>query len=350
MKFLSLIAIGLSLTSVSLAQKKQNIIETQRENVIRTRPESELAVPTSLLTAGMIGIFAETAALLAPQSGTEMAFSANHFQFKSESKGSSYKGSGTLNNNTGMLYLAHAFNPNFFVGANIGYTQGENTFTNTKLSTGDQSSSNGKTTGFSDPTLNIGGRIDSASGSALLGLSANLSSESSEYESKRIDDNHSESQSDSRRGGVGITPSIAIFTNSPEKMIIGTKLAYTIMQERTSVSKNIGEWGTSKRTEKTTDGNIQNLSAFIESPDAQMSFGGAISYYKNESSTVKTENSKYENSAISLTSLSGFVKFKITKDFSLIPNASISKFNEGLSDNSEIKDIYSVGIFGKTTF
>ncbi|MGZ3771526.1 MAG: hypothetical protein ACXVCP_18210 [Bdellovibrio sp.] len=346
MKIATLIAAFLLSTNFAFAQSAKEVLTL--ENLKKqTENSDELATPTILQLSSVSFEKISGQQLLAPQHGTEFAFSVNQSHLMLSQENANMKGSGTTDYSMGSLTIAHALNSHLFFNAKLGYglSNGKSDYTAKVSNTLDTSKSNAD--GIIDPVVTIGGRINSGSVSSILSLGASLKTESyeSEYSQYR---NFGESKSNLKNGGYAYIPSVTIFSNSKSENLFGLSASYILQQERVEYSRE-SNGSTNKWT--MTNGNIQNISVFAETPENNVSFGGALTYTKHESTTSKNNNYNYksEGRALAYTSATAFAKIILAKNMVLVPSATIGRFGEGASE-LDTKDIYSVGFTGKTTF
>jgi hypothetical protein len=303
-----------------------------------------LATPSALLVThspftSVSGLFQ-----LAPQQGTEVLLSLSQTHIDVNFNRTSQSNSSDLDYSVGNLAVAHALTPNLFLGASIFMAQ---TQSKSEGTFGDEYSYQSKSTskGASDPTLSIGTRIDADSVSTLLGLGARIKSGDSTYTSNQ---ESRESESNIKSGGHAVIPAITVFSNSLSSSLIGASVSYTIQLERTSVDT----YSSGTVTSKQTGGNALNIATFAETPESELVFGGALAYSKSEGSKSKSENSTEETTSegLGVTTISGYMKYNINSQVSILPNISYGQFTGGFVDDASKKDIFSASITGKASF
>lgn len=348
MRVVLILAVGLLFENFVLAQTEENTSRIKDLNVEKGAIVEELATPSSLLV-NRPPLFAEfSSILLAPQYGTDVSIAINQSQVKFGRTNSDRKSSGVINYSLGVLAVAHAITPQFFIGANVSYGQNtsDDEYVDVKMGTTDVWEKNAH--GVADPIFNIGGRVNMGNVSTILVLGVSPRTEDNETEYTKSSDSKRVSEANLKKGGNAFIPSVTIFSNSKASPLLGVSLSYALMQERLISSKNSSgqttEW-------KTTHGNVQNISAFVESPNNQISFGGSLNYVKFEpvSNESKFDSYSYESDSLAYTTLTGFVKINTNKKFVLIPSATVGRLGEGASA-LDAKDIYSLGLTAKSVF
>ncbi|NUM58565.1 MAG: hypothetical protein HUU56_08035 [Bdellovibrionaceae bacterium] len=333
---------GLLVSNLTLAVSKSSSSQSSLSNAAE-KAENSLATPNTLfIGAGpLVGLYRTT--ILAPQHGTDLALSLSQSQIKFTFSGDYSKSSNTLNYNMENLAIAYAISPQLFIGASVGMGQSNGSSEYTYSPVGETTTSHSKSNGLMDPLLSIGGRIDASQISTILNLGTSIKTGDSEYTSTNSGTNR---EANLKNGASAIIPSVAVFTNSKSSTLLGFSASYTFMQEHSSIDRYNGKTSTGKGT----GGNIQNISVFAESPESSFVYGGALTYVKLEPSETKYETSTSTSFGLSYVTVTGFLKFSLNNNFSLIPSITLGRFGEGLGKESDTKDIYSAGLTGKATF
>ncbi|MCK6596892.1 MAG: hypothetical protein L6Q37_00895 [Bdellovibrionaceae bacterium] len=315
---------GLLVSNLTLAVSKSSSSQSSLSNAAE-KAENSLATPNTLfIGAGpLVGLYRTT--ILAPQHGTDLALSLSQSQIKFTFSGDYSKSSNTLNYNMENLAIAYAISPQLFIGASVGMGQSNGSSEYTYSPVGETTTSHSKSNGLMDPLLSIGGRIDASQISTILNLGTSIKTGDSEYTSTNSGTNR---EANLKNG------------------LLGFSASYTFMQEHSSIDRYNGKTSTGKGT----GGNIQNISVFAESPESSFVYGGALTYVKLEPSETKYETSTSTSFGLSYVTVTGFLKFSLNNNFSLIPSITLGRFGEGLGKESDTKDIYSAGLTGKATF
>lgn len=242
--------------------------------------------------------------------------------------------------NLGTLSVAHAFNRNFFAGASLSYGQSKSE--NEWESTGYKDSSTSKSSGVADPAFTLGGRVYTGPALFILALTTRIYTGDAEY--KNTADGTSENNV--KNGGSILTPSVTVHSNS-SGLVLGTTLSYSIMAEKTSKDTNTS--GAVSIT-KSTGGNVQNATLFIEGPKSNLAFRGSIDYTKIEVSTYAPNGGdRYQNTAMSFSSATVFFNAKVSSQFNVIPSISYGQLGQGF-DNVKTKDLYTASLTGRASF
>ncbi len=343
--FIIFSTMAFSLSGFAAQLNNSNTSTTTNENTFATK-KTYTAAPTALYISKspfdvFFGLGSE---FLAPVEGTDIALKLSQSQLKIGNNSEGGKGTSNTDLSVGSLGVAHAFNTQFFVGAgiNFGQSAGRNSWTSKQ--TGETSSSKSTSQGVSDPVLTVGGRLHSENVTTILALSGRISTGAQEDKDTSTASDDS-SKGNLKSGANALTPSMTVHTNSSD-LIIGGKLSYSIVSQKTS--KDIDNTGVESTT-KSTGGNIQRASLFLEVPKDQLSFGGSLDYTKFEGSKFKEENYEYKSKAGSFATATAFMNFNLSEKLNLIPSLSYGQLGQNFRELDK-KDLMTIGVVGKSTF
>lgn len=340
----STIAFSMTVFAASTSHKNTSTSSKFKET---SGQKSYISVPSALYISKSPFDLNFGTSFLAPVEGTELVLNLSQSQAKFESTSESGKSTSTNDFSMGTLGLAHAFNSKFFLSGGFSFGQSTGVSEWESNTIGNSSRSKSKSQGVSDPTITAGGRIQSESVTIIGALTAKIKTgDAEDKDTSKNNSDDSSSESNLKLGGNVLIPSVTVHTNS-SKLVLGGKVAYAIMLERTSkYTDNMGQDSISKQT----GGNAQMLSLFLEAPVNSLSFGGSLDYSKIERSKYKEEGvADSTSSPASFSTLTAFMNVGLADRFNLTPSVSYGQFGEGFRGVSR-KDFFSAGVVGKTTF
>ncbi len=284
--------------------------KVEKSTMTPTQRPPSLATPTNLN---------------APQSGFEITTSYAHLEGEVQIK--NLEGNSTFSSDGGVLSVAYGLTPNFFFGANIGYSTDKQKSDFAIAGQGSVQVKN--SSGYSDPKLMVGSRMNFGKLSVLGQLDADISTGSAEEQRKP----EQVTEKNNKPGGSIYTPSVSLFKNEKSGIILGSTLAYQIKQERKTTMKDLSGF---QSEGKTTGGNTLRIEAFVETPQTTHSFGALLGWSKSESekrvslATVETAGSETLIGT-------GFANIKASNSLSIIPSLSYKYFINDKSDGVELK-------------
>lgn len=284
---------------------------------------------------------------IAATNGTDVSLSMTQSQFNLENETiNNSHFNNQLNMTTVLLGVSQAFENSLFIDGHIGFAK--NSTDSENFNNDESTFETHDSTGILDPSITLGGIINTDPIQLILALTGKISTGNNEE--KEI--SNTSRESNMKIGGGSLTPSLTVYSEI-NKMRIGSSLAYTFSQEK--VSKR-----TSQTDETTTyyesGGNIQNLSLFIEIPTSFVIFGGSIDYTKIESRKSESKSSAFPEirhetkiSSASYSTITAFASIEMGTNFKLVPNLSYGQLDEG-SSFYKTNHLLSAGINGQITF
>lgn len=261
----------------------------------------------------------------APQSGFDLRMA--YTRSEAEIKIKNIDGVATSSQDIYTTNISYALNSHLYFGTGASYESGTTRADMALAGQGAIETTNQE--GGTDPNLFIGSRINLGAVSVIGNLDYLISTGKAETQRK----SQLVTDRSAKNGGSEVKPSIAIFTNSPSKMLIGSSLSYDFKLERKTEIKDPSGFVSEV---KTRGGNQAQARVFIQSPQDTLSFGAILSYNIAESTeeeslyTQKVDGSQWAEGSL-------FADFKVSKGFSIVPQGSYSYFINDKINNTDLK-------------
>ncbi|MGZ5279516.1 MAG: hypothetical protein ACXWC9_06220, partial [Pseudobdellovibrionaceae bacterium] len=234
------------------------------------------------------------------------------------------------------------FNPNLFIGAQIDYLSSKTKADMALL--GNASIQQTTIEGISDPTVQVGSRLNFGQLSVVGSLGYMIPSGTAEFQVKP---NQSRELSN-KKGGGEIHPQISVFRNQKSEILFGGTAEYVVRETRKLKAKDFNGFSTELSE---TGGNSMILTAIVETPQTSHSVGATLRYQKD--AAVKRESVKVVDVSGSETAAATlYGNIRATKNISVIPAVGYLYFINDKMEDTELtnQNFYQGSLHVRLTF